>query len=152
MREWFPKEKIPRVPPKHFLRSGISKELVEERKELLQKYVEELLSIPKVASSPQFAQWFFPSNDVSQQHKWKYFVFTRIAASICIIGQPQQNRIFDEGGTCIQKLEKTILYFERWCLVLFQTPRGMIHFLSFFPLFPLLLFPVVIFSVTNNKL
>ena len=64
LRELFSKEKIPRVPPKHFLRSAISRELVEERKELLQKYVDEMLSNPKIASSPQVIQWFYPNNDV----------------------------------------------------------------------------------------
>lgn len=95
LREWFPKERIPRVPPKHFLRSGISKELVEERKELLQKYVDELLSIPKISSSSQFIQWFYPSNDVRSYlnhliyliaFMWSDHLIKFLLASICISG------------------------------------------------------------------
>jgi hypothetical protein len=63
LRELFPKEKIPRVPPKHFLRSATSPELVEERKELLQKYVDELVSNTRISASSAFYQWFSPSND-----------------------------------------------------------------------------------------
>ena len=69
LREVFPKERIPRVPPKHYIRSGTSRELINERKALLQQYLEELGATSCVTNWSEFAQWLEPSNDVSnQQH------------------------------------------------------------------------------------
>lgn len=74
LREVFPKERIPRVPPKHYIRSGTSRELINERKALLQQYLDELAQTTCVTNWPEFSQWLDSSNDVCATRFYYYYM------------------------------------------------------------------------------
>ncbi|EGC31155.1 hypothetical protein DICPUDRAFT_50356 [Dictyostelium purpureum] len=59
----FPKIKLPKLPKKYIFKNSTNRELVEERKLLLQKYLTDLVKHPQVEESDCLISWLAPKND-----------------------------------------------------------------------------------------
>ncbi|GAM26119.1 hypothetical protein SAMD00019534_092940 [Acytostelium subglobosum LB1] len=58
-----PKVKLSKLPKKHLFKTGTNRDLVEERKRLLQKYLNDLVKNDCIDDSEELAQWLAPMND-----------------------------------------------------------------------------------------
>ena len=65
LKEAFPKRELPSLPPKHTLRSSTNKQLVKERMDELNKYLQALAQRGDLATSRQFIQWLSHDQDPS---------------------------------------------------------------------------------------
>ncbi|EFA81611.1 protein serine/threonine kinase [Heterostelium album PN500] len=59
----FPKIKLSKLPKKYIFKTSTNKELVEERKRLLHKYLTDLLKNEGIVDSDVLSQWLAPKND-----------------------------------------------------------------------------------------
>eukprot|EP01113_Clastostelium_recurvatum_P044828 TRINITY_DN760_c0_g3_i2.p1 TRINITY_DN760_c0_g3~~TRINITY_DN760_c0_g3_i2.p1 ORF type:complete len:1617 (+),score=536.15 TRINITY_DN760_c0_g3_i2:260-5110(+) len=66
LRGRFPKEPLPRCPKKHIFRSGTDRDLISQRINLLQRYLDALLALPlapPIYDEPVFLAWLKAEND-----------------------------------------------------------------------------------------
>ncbi|PRP84407.1 hypothetical protein PROFUN_08087 [Planoprotostelium fungivorum] len=63
LRRHFPNYKLPWLPRKQIIKSGVAPNVIEDRKKLLQKYLKQMEQHQDIISSDLFRKWLAPSNN-----------------------------------------------------------------------------------------